>query len=548
MTLSLPGPVRKAGDIALAVNVMRKRGLFDPLRLDHAVKSMVNAGRYGPFAAVVMHAVQDRPDSPAIADEKGELTFRDLDQQSNAFARGLVERGLRAGDVVAILARDHRGMVLSMLTAGKLGLRAVLMNTGFATPQFADVAEREQVKAVLHDSEFFELMSAIPASIPRILTWVDESDHADAAIPTVESVSAGQSTAPLTAPRKPGGTVILTSGTTGTPKGAPRDKVSPFISAQFIDRVPLPSNGTMVMAAPIFHGTGLSQFSLGLGLGNRVIFQQRRFDPELTLANIERYRADSLVVVPTMLQRILDQPREVLDRYDVSSLRVIFAAGSAIPPDVVVRTGEYFGDVLYNLYGSTECAVITVATPEELRAEPGTAGRPPVGVRIALYDENRQRITEPEVTGTIFIDNPHAFNAYTDGRTKEQVDGMMSSGDVGHLDRNGLLFIDGRDDDMIVSGGENVFPQEVEHLIANRPDVLEAAVVGVDDREFGKRLRAVVVPGRGSSRDPQEIKDYVKANLARYKVPREVIFLDELPRNATGKLLRKPLTELEPDR
>ncbi|WP_280458139.1 acyl-CoA synthetase [Nocardia carnea] len=548
MTLSLPGPVRKAGDIALAVNVMRKRGLFDPLRLDHAVKSMVNAGRYGPFAAVVMHAVQDRPDSSAIADEKGELTFRDLDQQSNAFARGLVERGLRAGDVVAILARDHRGMVLSMLTAGKLGLRAVLMNTGFATPQFADVAEREQVKAVLHDSEFFELMSAIPASIPRILTWVDESDHADAAIPTVESVSAGQSTAPLTAPRKPGGTVILTSGTTGTPKGAPRDKVSPFISAQFIDRVPLPSNGTMVMAAPIFHGTGLSQFSLGLGLGNRVIFQQRRFDPELTLANIERYRADSLVVVPTMLQRILDQPREVLDRYDVSSLRVIFAAGSAIPPDVVVRTGEYFGDVLYNLYGSTECAVITVATPEELRAEPGTAGRPPVGVRIALYDENRQRITEPEVTGTIFIDNPHAFKAYTDGRTKEQVDGMMSSGDIGHLDRNGLLFIDGRDDDMIVSGGENVFPQEVEHLIANRPDVLEAAVVGVDDREFGKRLRAVVVPGPGSSRDPQEIKDYVKANLARYKVPREVIFLDELPRNATGKLLRKPLTELKPDR
>lgn len=492
-----------------------------------------------------MHAVQDRPDSPAIVDEKGALTFRELDEQSNAFARGLMERELRGGDVVAILARDHRGMVLSMLTAGKLGLRAVLMNTGFAKPQFADVAEREKVKAVLHDSEFFELMSAIPQSIPRVLTWVDEDHDVDPAIPTVESVSAGQSTAPPAAPRKPGGTVILTSGTTGTPKGAPRDKVSPFISAQFIDRVPLPSNGTMVMAAPIFHGTGLSQFSLGLGLGNRVIFQQRRFDPELTLANIERYRADSLIVVPTMLQRILDQPREILDRYDVSSLRVIFAAGSAIPPDVVVRTGEYFGDVLYNLYGSTECAVITVATPEELRAAPTTAGRPPVGVRIALYDENRKRITETGVTGTIFIDNPHAFKGYTDGRTKEQVDGMMSTGDVGHLDEQGLLFIDGRDDDMIVSGGENVFPQEVEHLIANRPDVLEAAVVGVDDRDYGKRLRAVVVPGPDSARDPQEIKDYVKANLARYKVPREVIFLDELPRNATGKLLRKPLTELD---
>ncbi|WP_328387582.1 acyl-CoA synthetase [Nocardia sp. NBC_00416] len=545
MTLSLPGPVRKVGDIASAVNVMRRRGLFDPLRLDHAIRSMSNASKYGPFAGVVMHAAQTRPDSPAIVDELGEFTFRQLDERSNAFARGLGELGLRGGDVVAILARDHRGMVLSMLAAGKLGLRAVLMNTGFAKPQLADVAEREKIKAVLHDSEFFDLMSAIPQDIPRILTWVDESDHADPAIPTVESVCAGQSTAPPAAPAKPGGTVILTSGTTGTPKGAPRDKVSPFMSAQFIDRVPLPADGTMVMAAPIFHGTGLSQFSLGLGLGNRVIFQQRRFDPELTLANIARYRADSLVVVPTMLQRILDQPKEVLDRYDVSSIRVIFAAGSAIQPDVVVRTGAHFGDVLYNLYGSTECAVITVATPRELRKSPTTAGRAPVGVRIALYDENRARITEPNVTGTIFIDNPHAFKGYTDGRTKETVNGMMSSGDVGHLDEEGLLFIDGRDDDMIVSGGENVFPQEVEHLISQRPDVLEAAVVGVDDRDFGKRLRAVVVPGPESKRDAQEIKDYVKANLARYKVPREVVFLDELPRNATGKLLRKPLTEMD---
>ena len=545
MTMSLPGPARRAGDVALAANVMRKRGLFDPLRPDHAVRSVIDARRHGPFAGVVMHAARTRPQSAAIVDEHGALTFRQLEERSNAFARGLIELGLHAGDVIAILARDHRGMVLSMLAAGKLGLRAVLMNTGFATPQFADVAEREKVKAVLHDSEFFDLMSAIPARIPRVLTWVDQSDSAAADLPTVESVSAGQSTATLAPPRQTGGTVILTSGTTGSPKGAPRDKVSPLMSAQFIDRVPLPTGGTMVMAAPIFHGTGLSQFSLGLGLGNRVIFQQRRFDPELTLANIERYRADSLIVVPTMLQRILDLPREILDRYDMSSLRVIFAAGSAIPPDVVTRAADYFGDVLYNLYGSTECAAITVATPDDLRRNPSTAGRPPVGVRIALYDENRIRITEPNVTGTIFIDNPHAFKAYTDGRTKESVDGMMSSGDVGHLDEDGLLFIDGRDDDMIVSGGENVFPQEVEHLIAGRPDVLEAAVVGMPDREFGKRLRAVVVPGPDSARDPQEIKDYVKANLARYKVPREVLFVDELPRNATGKLLRKPLTELD---
>ncbi|MFI9509553.1 acyl-CoA synthetase [Nocardia sp. NPDC052566] len=548
MSLALPAlssSVRKVGDLALGVNILMKRRLFNPLRPDHAVQSALNVLKYGPFAGVALHAAQTRPNSAAIVDERGELTFGQLNEQSSAFARGLTDLGIKPGDVVAVLARDHRGMVLSLLATGKLGVRAVLMNTGFAKPQFADVAAREKIKAVLHDSEFFDLMSAIPAEIPRVLTWVDEKDNADPSIPTIESLSAGQSTAPYSPPAKPGGMVILTSGTTGTPKGAPRDKVSPFMSAQFLDRVPLPADGTMVMAAPIFHGTGLSQFTLGFALGNRVIFQQRRFDPELTLANIVKYRADSLVVVPTMLQRILDLPAETLAKYDMSSLRVIFAAGSAIPPDVVVRTAEYFGDVLYNLYGSTECAVITVATPEDLRKAPSTAGRPPVGIRLALYDDKRALITEPGVTGTIFIDNAHSFNAYTDGRTKERVDGMMSSGDVGHFDEDGLLFIDGRDDDMIVSGGENVFPQEVEHLLSNRHDVLEAAVVGVDDREFGKRLRAFVVPGPESTRDVQEIKDYVKANLARYKVPREVIFLDELPRNATGKLLRKPLIEME---
>ncbi|WP_327109703.1 acyl-CoA synthetase [Nocardia sp. NBC_01730] len=550
MSLSFPalsGTVRKVGDLALSVNVMVRRRLFNPLRPDHVVRSAFNVLRFGPFAGVVMHAAQTGPSAGAIVDERGELTFGQLDEQSNALARGLADQGLQPGDVVAVLARDHRGMVLSLLATGKLGVRTVLMNTSFAKPQFADVAEREHVKAVLHDSEFLELMSAIPADIPRVLTWVDEKDNADPSIPTIESLVVRRSTAPLPAPAKPGGVVVLTSGTTGTPKGAPRDRVSPFASAQFLDRVPLPNNGTMLMAAPIFHGTGLSQFTLGLALGNRVVFQQRRFDPEKTLANITTYRADSLVLVPTMLQRILDLGDEVLAKYDSSTIKVIFAAGSAIAPDVVTRTLDYFNDSLYNLYGSTECAVMTVATPEDLRKAPATAGRAPVGIRIVLLDENRKPITEPNVIGTVFVDNGFAFTGYTDGRTKEIVDGMMSSGDVGHFDADGLLFIDGRDDDMIVSGGENVFPLEVENLIAGRDDIFEAAVVGVDDREFGKRLRAFVVPGPDSTRNPQEIKDYVKANLARYKVPREVIFLDELPRNATGKLLRKPLIEMDVD-
>ncbi|MGV9674962.1 acyl-CoA synthetase [Nocardia sp. NPDC003482] len=541
----MAGTLRALADLARGVDVMRRRGLFDPLRPGHALGTARNVTRYGPFAGVVMQGARVTPDAAAIVDERGELTFGELDRRSNALARGLAENGWGPGDVVAVLARDHRGMVLTLLAAGKLGVRAVLMNTGFAAPQLAAVAARERVRAVLHDSEFTPLTDALPAAMSRVLTWVDDGDEIDPATPTIDALAAGHATDPVPRPPRPGGMVMLTSGTTGTPKGTPREKTSPFASAQFVDRIPLPRNGTIVMAAPIFHGTGLSQFSLGLALGNRIVFQQRRFDAERTLANVARHRADALVLVPTMLQRILNLDPERLAAHDCSSLKVIVASGSAMAPDLVIRALDHFGDILHNMYGSTECTVISVATPAELRSAPTTAGRPPVGIRLALYDENRRRITAPHVTGTIFIANPHAHRTYTDGRGKETVDGMISSGDVGHFDENGLLFLDGRDDDMIVSGGENVFPQEVEHLIADRPDVLEAAVVGVDDREFGKRLRAFVVPAPDSSRDAQEIKDYVKANLARYKVPREVIFLDELPRNATGKLLRTPLAELD---
>lgn len=201
--------------------------------------------------------------------------------------------------------------------------------------------------------------------------------------------------------------------------------------------------------------------------------------------------------------------------------------------------------MLYNLYASTEVAVAAVATPHDMRVAPGTVGKPPVGCRVALYDAQRNKITTPDEVGTIFVSSGLSFSGYTDGRNKEIVDGLPSSGDGGHFDADGRLFIDGRDDDMIISGGENVYPLQVENLLVDRPDILEAAVVGVEDADFGKRLRAFVVPAEDAERDPQEIKDYVRANLARHKVPREVAFVDELPRNATGKLMRRKLQEAD---
>ncbi|MGW0182932.1 acyl-CoA synthetase [Nocardia sp. NPDC003345] len=546
--MKLPAPrasLRPLTDAVAAAAVLRRRGMFDPKRPDEMVRTARNARVYGPFATVLAHAVRRGRHAAALVDERGTLTFDQLDRQANAFARGLRSAGIGPGTVVAALCRDHRGLVLTLLAAGKLGARVVLMNTGFAKPQLADVARREGVGAVLADIEFTAILDGIPASTPRIYTWTDAVHPLDPEAVTMDALIAYNSDDALPAPRRAGGTVILTSGTTGTPKGAPRDKVSPLQSAQFLDRVPIPRDGTMVMAAPIFHGTGLSQFTLGWALGNKVVLRRRRFDPRETLAAVAEHRATSLVLVPTMLQRIVDLGPEVLAQYDTSSLQVIFSAGSPVSPDLAQRTAGAFGDVLYNLYASTEVAVAAVATPEDMRVAPGTVGRPPVGCRVAIYDEQRRKVTTPGVVGTIFVSSGLSFGGYTDGRNKEIVDGMLSSGDVGHFDTAGRLFIDGRDDDMIISGGENVFPLEVENLLAGRADILEAAVIGVQDRDFGTRLRAFVVPARDAVLDEEEIKRYVRANLARHKVPRDVVFIDELPRNATGKLVRRELESYE---
>jgi fatty-acyl-CoA synthase len=337
-----------------------------------------------------------------------------------------------------------------------------------------------------------------------------------------------------------GGIVLLTSGTTGTPKGAPRHVNSPFSAAQFLDRIPLRARERTYLGAPLFHGTGLSQFLITLALGSTTIVR-RRFDPVATLEALERYHAEALVVVPTMLQRILNLGDDTIRGYDTSALRIIFCAGSALPPDVGNRAQELFGDVIYNLYGSTEVAVATVATPRDWRQAPGTVGRPPVGCRVALYDESGTKITRAGVIGRVFVGSGLKFSGYTGGGSKEEIDGLLSSGDVGHLDDDGLLFIDGRDDDMIVSGGENVFPAEVEGLLVEHPAVADAAVIGVEDADFGQRLKAFVVLRDGAELSADEVREHVRANLARHKVPREVEFLDALPRNATGKLLRAEL-------
>ncbi len=528
------GPLARAWE---AISVLGSSGFLDPRFLSSYVAA---TKRFGTTAAAGFSAAAKRhPDAVAVIDDAGEATFGELERSTNAVARALRAAGVGPGDGVGLFARNHRGFIQAQMALDKVGANTLLLNTGFAAPQLSEVIEREGSKVILFDEEFRNIVEGGAKHLERIVTWAE----GDIPEPTIDALVKQHDDGEVEPPERPGRTTILTSGTTGTPKGAQRSAKSQGLDALvgLFGRMPLSTGTRNFVVAPTFHSWGGLHMLLGGLLGCTIVFN-RRFDPEQTLATIDRLHPTVLAVVPVMMQRMLALDPKIIDKYDCSSLRMVCASGSALPGELALRWMDTFGDNVYNLYGSTEVAIASIAMPDELRSAPGTAGRPPRGVTVRILDENGKEVPAGK-TGRIFVANQNQFEGYTGGGNKEIIDGLMSSGDVGHFDENGLLFVDGRDDDMIISGGENVFPREVEDLLADHPAVEEAAVIGVPDPEFGQRLKGFVVLRAGMQVDESELKDYVKSNLARYKVPRDIAFLDALPRNPTGKVLKRVLAQ-----
>jgi len=569
----------KLEDDLFELRVLREAGIIGGMRPDRAVRAGATFVRWGASPATgATNAAIHHPHEPALIDERGALTFDQVHRRTNALARSLARIGIAQGDGVGVMCRNHRGFVEATLAAAKLGASVLYLNTSFAGPQLVDVVARERPKALVYDEEFAGLLEGVDPGVMRIVAWSERAPGAGAGAAgpdagaagpdagaggagsggaagaagtggaagatgeerTLEGLIADSGDANLKPPAEKPRFVILTSGTTGTPKGAQRSSPNGLFGlAALIDKIPFRSRETMVIAAPLFHSWGFFHFILSLPTASTIVLH-RRFDPVQTLRAVQRHRAQVLVAVPVMIQRILALEEETLAGLDLSSLRITSLSGSALPGELAIAWMDRFGENIYNLYGSTEVSYATVATPQDLRAAPGTAGRPPRGTVVRLYDERGHEVPRGEV-GRIFAGNEMSFEGYTGGGNKEVIDGLMSTGDTGHLDDHGRLFVDGRDDEMIVSGGENVFPREVEDLLHDHVEIDDAAVVGVRDPEWGQRLKAFVVPHAGSSLDAEEVQAYVKANLARYKVPREVVFIDELPRNATGKVLKREL-------
>ncbi|MFT3714456.1 MAG: AMP-binding protein [Gordonia sp. (in: high G+C Gram-positive bacteria)] len=525
------------------LEVMARAGIVAAMRPQRLLKVAVAARSWGatPGALVAVGAARE-PDRIVMADDKTSLTYAEADDQSTAIAAGLRALGVGEGDAVALLARNHVGFLLALTAIAKLGCDVLLLNTGFAGPQIADVCRREGVSAIIHDAEFTDLLAEASVNRKRIVT--DGTTSLET--PTLQELAGGFRRTPVPSPGRAGKVIILTSGTTGTPKGASRGATSagslPTLEAPaaLLDRIPLRHGMRIGLAAPAFHAWGLSNLLMSLALDAEIITLPA-FDPEAWLAAIDLHKVEALVVVPVMLQRILDLPPEIRRAYDTSTLSVVAASGSALPGGLSDRWMDTYGDNLYNLYGSTEVANATIATPADLRAAPGTAGKPTRGTTIRLLGDDLLEVPQGDV-GRIFVGNSQLFEGYTGGGDKQRAHGLMATGDVGRFDAAGRLFVEGRDDDMIVSGGENLFPKEVEDVIATHPAVAEAACIGVPDDQFGQRLRAYVSLRDGATVTDADLIALVKGELASYKAPREVIFIDQLPRNATGKILRRELS------
>jgi acyl-CoA synthetase (AMP-forming)/AMP-acid ligase II len=531
------------------LRAVARTGVLRPARPDRIVRMVRSARRWGLTPATLVAVSAARyPQLPAVVDSEGELDWATLDVRTSRVAAGLVQRGLVEPPVIGILCRNHRGFVEALVVAGKMGADAVLLNTGFAGPQLGEVAGREQVTLLVHDREFEQVVQdAGLAGGPRFVV----GPGTGAAVETFDELVEGATGEPPP-PGRNGQVVLLSSGTTGTPKGARRAIDSRLRSREerralasqlaLITRLPLRAGEPTVVAAPMFHAWGFTAGMLMCGALSNPMILRGRFDAEDTLAAVDRHRAGALIAVPAMLQRILDLPSEVRQRYDTSSLRVVALSGSALPGGLATRWMDVFGDHLYSLYGSTEVSGVALAGPQDLRADPDTAGPLLPGTSVRLLDADSREVP-PGEPGRIFASSGLLFDGYTGGESKEMIDGFMSTGDMGRFDDQGRLQVVGREDDMIVSGGENVFPQEIEEVLFRHPAVADVAVVGVVDDRFGQRLRAVVVPAAGEAPSAEDLREWVRSSLANYKVPRDVVFRDELPRNPTGKVLRRVLLD-----
>lgn len=512
---------------ATAARALLRCGLLAPPGPAAAVRLLREVRRAGtnPYTLLAVAAAR-WPDRAAIVDDDGVLDYREVQSAAESVARRLVHDGAGPAHAVGILCRNGRGFLAGVFGAALVGADVVLLNTDFRTDALAAALSAHGVKTVVADDEFAARVDAAGESVslvdPARITAADDD--------------------PRPAVARSGRIVLLTSGTTGKPKGVPRSprmRSAVGVWVTILDRTGLHTGARISVAMPMFHGLGLGMLMLTVGLGGTVL-THRRFDAEAALAQASLHRADAFTAVPVVLARIMDLPHAVRARNPVPALRVVMSSGDRLDPSLGQRFMDAYGDILYNGYGSTEVGIGALATPADLRDAPETVGKPVAGCPVAVVGDDDKPVG-PGVIGRIFVGGELAADGYTGGGAKAVVDNMTSTGDMGYLDGSGRLYIVGREDDMIISGGENVYPRAVENALAEHPGVADNAVIGVPDQRFGHRLAAFVVPATDSPVDETALREYLHDKVSRFEQPRDIHIVSSLPRNPAGKVIRNQL-------
>ncbi len=484
-----------------------------------------------------------------LVEEENSYSFFDLDQRVDAIAKALAKRGVRCGDRIVIMLKNRPEFVLVQTAAARLGCATVNCSFRSTPREFEFVVKDSGAVLLVFDAEVAGVLEQSPSVRTRLgdARCVVAGGTCPPFSTLDDLVQEGQTG---TMPRRDDApaVVMYTSGTTGKPKGAVRKyQIGVMAGAMaLIGQTPMRIGEKHLAVCPLYHATANSFIGISYIVGSTV-YILRDFRPEAFLEAVERYRITTTAVVPTMLHRIVELGEQTIRRYDTSSLKVIFSGGAPLTAALAREVMRYFGDTLYNFYGATETGAVTLAKPEHLKDAPGTIGKILEGQHVRLLDDEGRECA-PGCVGELYARSGQMITGYhaNESGTRDAMrDGFFSVGDLARQDERGYFFLEGRKRDMIISGGVNVYPAEVESVLEDHPAIAEAAVVGIVDAEWGERVRAFVVAKQGVTVDAPTLVDYCRKQLAGPKVPRDFVFLDALPRNPTGKVLKRELREMD---
>ncbi len=549
----LPDRVRVTADVA------RKSGMMWDFSLKglRAAMTALSAGAQNPSQVYRIQGA-NAPDKVALLWHDQSLTYGELDARMDRVAGSLQRRGFGRGSTVMCMMKNRPEFVLTQAGASRLGVAAVSVSWRSTAAELSYLAAHCGAKGIVFEAELWPVIEQVKSTVPALgANLIVAGARAGEAPPgctrfeelLLDAPANGARFKADAAAEEDAAVVIYTSGTTGQPKGAvrkfPRDAMP--AAMRFIAETPMRVDDIHLAPCPLYHSTAFGFLALTHILGATVVLMDE-FKPEAFLEHAQRFGVTTTAIVPTMLHRVLALGPEVLARYNTRSLRIIFSGGAPLPGPLATEAMDHFGDVVWNFYGATETGLVTLARPKDLRAASGTIGRAVPGNEIRLLDDAGREVPEGQA-GELYVKNKLLVAGYhndAEATRSSMRDGFFSVGDLARRDRDGLYFIEGRKRDMIISGGVNVYPAELEGVLESHPDLAEVTVVGVPDPEWGERVRAFLVKKPGAVVDEAAMKLWTRERLAGAKVPRDFIFLDALPRNPTGKVLKRELREWTP--